>query len=218
MRIRFGDFTLDLDSRQLLRDGVDRHLSPRGFELLRFLIESRAKALSKAEIHEHLWPSVFVSEATLSSLVAEVRGALNETAMREGFIRTVHRFGYAFQGEAAEVEPAAPVPAEGRVRCWIVWESGQVELGEGDHLIGRDGDVTVWLDSPTVSRHHARVRVSRDGSATIEDLSSKNGTFLRSERLTAPVALSNGDEITLGSVPVRFRSINPGLSTVTRSN
>lgn len=219
MQLRFGDFTLDTDSRQLRLAGVDRHLSPKGFELLRMLVENRPRALSKAEIHDRLWPSVYVSEATLSSLVAEVRSALNETAMREGFIRTVHRFGYAFQGEAAEAEPAAPLPQmDARVRCWIVWESGQVGLREGDHLIGRDGDVAVWLDSPTVSRHHARVRVSRDGSATIEDLSSKNGTFLRSERLTKPAPLSDGDEITLGSVPVRFRRVEPGLSTATRSH
>lgn len=217
MQVRFGDFTLDLDSRRLLRQGADRHLSPKGFELLRFLIERRPKALSKQEIHEHLWPSVYVSEATLSSLVAEVRGALNETAVREGFIRTVHRFGYAFQGEAADVNPAPSPRLDARIRCWIVWESGQVGLKDGEHLIGRDGDVAVWLDSPTVSRHHARIQVSGDGT-TIEDLRSKNGTFLRGERLTGPAPLADGDEITIGSVPVKFRRIEPGLSTATRSH
>jgi len=217
MQVRFGDFTLDIDSRQLRCGGEERHLSPKGFELLRLLVENRPRALSKQEIHEHLWPSVYVSEATLSSLVAEVRGALNETATREGFIRTVHRFGYAFQGEATEVSPAAPARADARIRCWIVWESGQVGLKDGEHLIGRDGDVAIWLDSPTVSRHHARIRVSGDGT-TIEDLRSKNGTFLKGERLTAPAPLSDGDEITLGSVPVKFRRIEPGLSTATRSH
>jgi DNA-binding winged helix-turn-helix (wHTH) protein len=216
MQVRFGDFTLDIDSRQLRCGGEERHLSPKGFELLRLLVENRPRALSKQEIHEHLWPSVYVSEATLSSLVAEVRGALNETAVREGFIRTVHRFGYAFQGEAAEVSPAAPPRLDVRIRCWIVWESGQVGLKDGEHLIGRDGDVAIWLDSPTVSRHHARISVSGDGT-TIEDLRSKNGTFLKGERLTAPAPLSDGDEITLGSVPVKFRRIEPGLSTATRS-
>jgi DNA-binding winged helix-turn-helix (wHTH) protein len=216
MQVRFGDFTLDIDSRQLRCGGEERHLSPKGFELLRLLVENRPRALSKQEIHEHLWPSVYVSEATLSSLVAEVRGALNETAVREGFIRTVHRFGYAFQGEAAEVSPAAPSRFAARIRCWIVWESGQVGLKDGEHLIGRDGDVAIWLDSPTVSRHHARILVSSDG-ATIEDLASKNGTFLHGQRLTTASALTDGDQITLGSVPVKFRRIEPGLSTATRS-
>jgi DNA-binding winged helix-turn-helix (wHTH) protein len=217
MEFRFGDFTLDIDSRQLKRLGVDRHLSPKGFELLRLLVENRPRALSKQEIHEHLWPAVYVSEATLSSLVAEVRGALNETAVREGFIRTVHRFGYAFQGDATEVSPVALSRLDARIRCWIVWDSGQVGLKDGEHLVGRDGDVAIWLDSPTVSRHHARIRVSGDGT-TIEDLRSKNGTFLHGERLSAPAPLVDGDEITLGSVPVKFRRIEPGLSTATRSH
>jgi pSer/pThr/pTyr-binding forkhead associated (FHA) protein len=50
-------------------------------------------------------------------------------------------------------------------------------LPDGEHLAGRDRDLTVWLDSPKVSRRHARIVVSRRGS-TIEDLGSKNGTYV----------------------------------------
>lgn len=214
MSVRFGEFTLDTESRRLRHGDQERHLSPKGFELLRLLAESRPRALSKAELHERLWPAVFVSEATLSSLVAEVRTALGETAEHKGFVRTVHRFGYAFDGDATELGAGA-VPVEDRARCWIVWESGQVALKEGEHLLGRDGDVTVWLESPTVSRHHARIRIT-GLEATIEDLGSKNGTFLRGERLTSPALLNNGDEIRLGSVQVKFRMLGAGSSTETQ--
>ena len=71
-------------------------------------------------------------------------------------------------------------------------------------MLGRDGDVAVWLESPSVSRHHARIRVSGP-DATIEDLGSKNGTYLRGERLVIPSALTDGDEIRLGSVLVKCR-------------
>ncbi len=212
MQVRFGEFTLDTESRQLRRGDAERHLSPKAFELLRLLIENRPRALSKAELHERLWPSTFVSEATLSSLVAEVRDALGEKARRGRFVRTVHRFGYAFKGDATELGPRVQ---SADVRCWIVWDLGQVALRDGEHLLGRDADVAVWLESPTVSRHHARIRITGP-DATIEDLGSKNGTFLRGECLAAPSPLTDGDEIRLGSVLVKFRRLGTGPSTETQ--
>ena len=216
MQIRFGPFSLDTDRRLLLHGDEPRHLSPKGLELLQLLVASRPRALSKAELHERLWPSVFVSDATLSSLVAEVRSAMGESAQSGGFVRTVHRYGYAFNGDAVETGRQAPVPAN-RTKCWIIWEFGQVALSEGEHLLGRAGDVAVWLESPTISRHHAKILVTGE-HATIEDLASKNGTFLRSERLAAPAQLADGDELHLGSVAVTFRMTGAGGSTVTRTS
>ena len=165
MRVRFGDFTLDTATRQLRRGAVERHLSPKGFDLLRLLIESRPRVVSKRELHERLWPATFVSEATLSSLIAEVRDALGVRGQSgHGVIRTVHRIGYGFDGDASD---APERQADAHVRCWLVWNLGQVALRDGEHLLGRDGDVTVMLDSTTVSRRHARIRVDGD-SATIE--------------------------------------------------
>ena len=86
---------------------------------------------------------------------------------------------------------------------------------DGEHLIGRDGDVTVWLESPSVSRHHARIRIS-GAEATIEDLGSKNGTYMRGERLAALSPLTDGDEIRLGSVVVKFRSADASGITETQ--
>jgi DNA-binding winged helix-turn-helix (wHTH) protein len=214
MQVRFGEFMLDTESRQLLRDKTDRHLSPKAFELLHLLLESRPRALSKAELHSRLWPSTFVSDATLSSLVAEVRAALGETARPERFVRTVHRFGYAFRGTATDLTSRTPA-SDHRPRCCVIWEWGQVRLDEGEYLLGRDADVAVWLESPTVSRHHARIRV-RGPEVTIEDLGSKNGTYLRGERLTKPLAVMDGDEIELGSISVKVRLFDTSGSTDTR--
>lgn len=94
-----------------------------------------------------------------------------------------------------------------------MWKHGQVALREGDHLLGRVDDVGVWLESPTVSRHHARITVA-GGGARVEDLDSKNGTYVRGERRTA-AALSDGDEIRLGSVTLTFRS--PAISASTET-
>ena len=114
MRIRFGPFTLDLESRQLTSAGRDIHLEPKAFELLSALVLERPKALSKADLQERLWPGTFVAEANLSNLVAEIRAALADPARAPKFVRTAHGFGYAFCGDAvALTDPgdAAPAPA-----------------------------------------------------------------------------------------------------------
>jgi len=209
--LRFGEFTLDTGARQLYCGGIDRDLSPQGFEFLNLLVDHRPRALSKRQIYEHLWPNVSFSDASLSSLVAEVRRALNETAISEEFLRTVPRFGYVFHGDAYEVGPPTPPRATGRIKGWLVLPSGPMCIRDGEYVLGRNEDVTVRFDSLTVSRHHARIRVSRDG-ATIEDLHSRNGTFLNGERLTAPVPLADGDEIGLGLITLRFSASDPGVS------
>ena len=113
MRIRFGPFTLDLESRQLTNAGEEIHLEPKAFELLSALVLERPKALSKADLQERLWPGTFVAEANLSNLVAEIRAALGDPARAPKFVRTAHGFGYAFCGDAEPLtDPvdAAPAP------------------------------------------------------------------------------------------------------------
>jgi pSer/pThr/pTyr-binding forkhead associated (FHA) protein len=74
---------------------------------------------------------------------------------------------------------------------------------EGANVIGRDPDATIHIESPAVSRHHARILVS-NGDATLEDPGS-NGTHVNGSRIAAPVRLSDGDSIGLGTSTLRFR-------------
>ena len=114
VRTRFGPFTLDLDTRQLIREGREIHLAPKAFELLSALVLDRPKALSKADLQERLWPGIFVAEANLSNLVAEIREALDDAARAPRFVRTAHGFGYAFCGDAVSL-PGSPDAAPASV-------------------------------------------------------------------------------------------------------
>ena len=105
VRICFGPFTLDLETRQLTSGGREIHLEPKAFDLLTVLVLERPKALSKADLHERLWPGTFVTEANLSNLVAQIRAALGDPARASTFVRTAHGFGYAFCGEAVSSAP-----------------------------------------------------------------------------------------------------------------
>lgn len=208
MRINFGEFTLDKESREFLRDGHAVHISPKAFLLLEVLLERRPAAVPKTTLKERLWPSSYVSEASLASLVAELRSALGDDARDPRFIRTVHTYGYAFCG-TVEGAPAAPAPRSGGEHvCRLVWRDREVTLAEGENLLGRDRQAVVWIDSATVSRRHARIVVTY-GEAVIEDLGSRNGTSVRGEKIQGPVRLADGDRIRLGAATMTFRVFKP---------
>ncbi len=212
MRIAFGVFFLDLDRRELVRGEEAVHLSPKAFQLLQLLLQERPRAVSKDELKERIWPDTFVVEANLASLATEVRKALGERGRRSGLLRTVHGFGYAFAGEArdvvgASVKLAAPV---GR----LALGDREMDLHPGEHVVGRDSSASLVVDDSTVSRRHARITVTRE-RVTVEDLGSKNGTFVRGRRIERPTALADGDEIRFGSVPLTYRSGPASGSTAT---
>jgi DNA-binding winged helix-turn-helix (wHTH) protein len=214
MRVSFGDCALDLERRQLVRAGRDVHLTPKAFDLLALLVAERPRAVAKPEIRDRLWPGTFVSESNLTTLVTELRAALGDTARSPRYVKTVHRFGYAFCAIADEVAgPPAAVRRRGP-RFTLEWAEGQVALREGENVIGREEDAAAWIESASVSRRHARIMVS-GGKATLEDLGSKNGTFLRGQRLTSAAALEDGDEIRVGLVPMRVRIFEAAASTKT---
>lgn len=217
MKAAFDDFTLDTDLRQLLGPTGSVHLSPKAFDLLATLVEHRSRVLSKVELQERLWPDTFVVETNLAALVAEIRGALGDDAQRPRFVRTAHRVGYAFCGTLSEIGESSSKPAPALSSCWLIRDGHRIPLHAGENILGRETVDGVALDSPSVSRRHARLVVT-DRGATIEDLGSKNGTLLRGKRVSAAAGLSDGDELRVGSVSLRFRKRSDKGSTLTLSD
>ena len=212
--VLFGDFVFDPDARELRRGGEPVVLSPKAYQLLDVLVSNRPKALSKSALQEHLWPDTFVVEKNLVNLIAEIRAALGDDATHPRFVRTIQRFGYAFS-ETPDPRRRNTLRAAD-VRFRVVWAEGRAGLGDGDHVLGRDPDLELFLDAPDVSRHHARIRIA-GGEATIEDLDSKNGTFVSNRRLGSATPLADGDSICVGSVQLTFTAVRSRGSTQTRS-
>jgi hypothetical protein len=188
-------------------------LSGKAFELLVMLARARPKALSKKELQEALWPSTFVAEANLSNLVAEIREALDDNARAPIFIRTVHRFGYAFHGDATTVALDAD-PKAAKVVCWVEWGRVRFPLAVGAHVIGRDEGADLRIDASTVSRRHAQVIVTSK-RAILQDFGSKNGTFRGDDRVTSSTPLADGDALRIGTVLVTFHMGSPAGTTLT---
>lgn len=188
MRLSFGEFSLDTARRKLSERGAPIHLTPKAFDLLVLLIDGRAKVLSKEEIHREIWGESVVDESNLAVLIADLRRALRDESKHPRFIKTVHRYGYGFVSDVTPEVPEAAI----RIRAG----SRDYDLIDGENIIGRDVQARVRLNAPGISRQHARITVS-GGRATIEDLGSKNGTFLDGSRVEAPRELRHGSEIRL---------------------
>jgi len=214
MRILFDEFVLDRGSRQLLRGNEEVRLGPKSFDLLDLLLSRRPKAVSKAHVRDTLWPRTFVAESNLTSLLAELRSVLGDDARHPRFIRTVRGFGYSFCGDADDAveAPVAHGLRKGHPR--LVFQGREVALRAGENVLGRCDDAVAWIDSSTVSRRHARILVTGD-DAILEDLGSRNGTYLRGKRVTVPSQLADGDEIRVGRAFMTFRSFPMATSTET---
>ena len=211
MTIRFGDLAFDADARELRSAGRRVELSPKAVELLVALLETRPRALSRAELHDRLWPGSFVSEASLRQVVMELRRALGDDPREIRFVRTVRRYGYAFSGSTRDDGLLAVGPRLSR--CSLLRGAFELPLYEGDNLLGREPDAAVRLASEKASRRHARITVD-EKLAVLKDLGSKNGTRVNGKRAESPVALEPGDRIEIGREVLVFCR---GASRTTRT-
>jgi pSer/pThr/pTyr-binding forkhead associated (FHA) protein len=77
-----------------------------------------------------------------------------------------------------------------------------------DHpiVIGRDAQSDLVLDDGEVSGQHARITPAPDGSATVEDLESTNGTFVNQNELEGPARLDPGDHLLVGVSVLELRT------------
>jgi len=201
VRVRFGQHVFDDGVRQLTWQGAAVPLAPKAFDLLAALIEQRPRVVSRADLQDRLWPDTFVAYTSLARLVADLRRALADDHSEPRFIRTVPGFGYAFCAAADDEREAR---AGARFPCSLLWGRRVIGLAEGDNVVGRSPACAVHIDSPRISRFHARIAV-QGREATIEDLKSKNGTYVDGRRLGGPVALADGHTIAVGGAALIFR-------------
>ena len=213
MRYRFARFVVDAATRQIFGGERELHLSPKAFELLLALIQQRSRAMSKAELQDRLWPSTFVGETNLATLVAEIRRTLEDSPHDAQYLRTVHRFGYRFVADVLE-RSVPGTSLEGEALMYLALGDRRFPLSAGTFVIGRATDAAIQIDAAGVSRQHARILVL-GREARIEDLGSKNGTFVEGQAVAASRLLNDGDEVRVGPIALTFRVTTPAGATET---
>jgi DNA-binding winged helix-turn-helix (wHTH) protein len=207
MKVVFADFTFDTVSGELRRGGDRVPLLGTASELLRVLIEERHRIVSKDELLDRVWRGAAVEEGNLPAYVTKLRTALRDDPQAPRFIRTHHGHGYRFVGTIAGAKPGSRA-ASGYV---LEWDGREIPLLQGENIVGRTA--AVMIADPHVSGSHARITVADDG-VTIEDLGSKNHTYVGSAVVSTPRPLAPGDEIRLGGPTVIFRRASAKTVTV----
>jgi pSer/pThr/pTyr-binding forkhead associated (FHA) protein len=130
-------------------------------------------------------------------------------------VRTVHRFGYRFVAGVDE-RVGTHAGAERGHDMYLTTADRQFRLAGGAIVIGRAADAAIRLESGGVSRHHARIVIAGD-EARVEDLGSKNGTFVDGQPVIGTLLLTDGAEIRIGPVTLTFRVAPPADATQTMS-
>jgi len=219
--VRFGVCELDLRTGELRRKGVKVKLQTQPFEVLAVLLARHGDMVSREELRARLWPdAIFVDfDHSLAKAVEKIRRAIGDLARSPRYIETVARRGYRFVAPIEVVDPASTrrQPSDVPGACCLVWGERAIVLADTEVVIGRDPGVAIVVASPRVSRRHARIALA-SGDAILEDLHSKNGTFVNDRRLDHPVALTHGDAIRIGPARLVFHRPDPGISTETNSD
>jgi DNA-binding winged helix-turn-helix (wHTH) protein len=228
-RFRFGEFELDLAAYTLRRTGQRIKLERLPMELLVLLVRRPGILVNRAEIQAALWgPDVFVEhESAINTAVRKIRQALGDDAEHPRFLETIVGKGYRF---IAPLEPkGADQSLEGsdvdhgaessgrlhRQRPNYLLMRGKREfvLEEGENVLGRDAEARVYIDHPSVSRRHARISIDST-SGVLEDLKSRNGTFLDGRRIEVPTEIRHGAIIGLGPITLTVVVLPAGASTL----
>jgi DNA-binding winged helix-turn-helix (wHTH) protein len=209
MTVQFAEFVFDDDRRQVLRGARPLHLEPKAFELLALLLSRSPNAVSRADIHQAIWPGTSVCESSLPGLVRDLRVALGDDRAEPDFIRTVRGYGYAFCGATI----GDPGPRREACRWAALQASREIPLPDGTHLIGRSERCLIRCESVRVSRCHAQIEVRTD-RVLIEDLGSRNGTWLRGERVQGATEIQPGETVHVGPEVIRFVAAGPDVTTV----
>jgi len=211
---RVGDWLVDPELNRISTGDTLVQLEIRFMQVLVYLAERAGAVVPRKELFDAVWATEYVSDNALTHAIAELRKALGDSAREPTYIETVQRRGYRLIAPVSGLEPADRAVGE-RVACWLISGPSTIPLRPGETVIGRAADADVVIESPKVSRRHARVLVDGD-RAVIEDLGSTNGTSVNGSRLEAPRELLHGDEIQIGRGVqwFRFACNSPDAATV----
>jgi DNA-binding response OmpR family regulator len=96
-RYRFSDVELDFEAYRAKRGGEPLDLSPREFELLRYLIERKGETISRDRLLEDVWGyESYPSTRTVDTHIAKLRAKIGDSGSEPRWILTIHGVGYKF--------------------------------------------------------------------------------------------------------------------------
>ena len=223
---RFGEFEVDVAAYALRRADQRIKLEKIPMEVLVHLVQKAGILVNRTEIQAALWGvDVFVDQdAAINTAIRKIRRALGDDAEHPRFVETVVGKGYRFiaslENHDANVclkdsRAAGGAVSSDRLRphpnYLVTRGKQQFVLDREENLLGRDPDATVYIDHPSVSRRHARISI-QSARAVLEDLQSRNGTFLDGRHVKTPTEIHHGAIIGLGPITLTF-VVRPAIAS-----
>jgi DNA-binding winged helix-turn-helix (wHTH) protein len=101
----FGRYELNTKNYELRCGSQLCKLEPRGFNVLKYLVEHHGDIVTRDELLNHLWPGQFISEAALTNCIMTARKAIGDSGDGQQVIQTLYGRGYRF---VAPVEVRSP--------------------------------------------------------------------------------------------------------------
>ena len=96
-RYRFSDLELDFEAYRAQKGGDALDLSPREFELLRYLIERKGETVTRDKLLEDVWGyESYPSTRTVDTHIAKLRAKIGDSGSEPRWILTIHGVGYKF--------------------------------------------------------------------------------------------------------------------------
>lgn len=106
--------------------------------------------------------------------------------------------------------------ASGPASLYVMGTAGDAvaihTIHPGDNVIGRGGGAAIVIDDASISRNHVRIVLNNDGTASLTDLKSTNGTMVDGVPVTRSVALAQTCQIRVGNVEVQYRQAPIGAA------
>jgi DNA-binding winged helix-turn-helix (wHTH) protein len=212
-----GSWMVEPTLDRITCDGREVRLRPRAMDVLTVLAISAGKLVAKRDLIDEVWRTEFVSDHALTQVIAELRAALGDNAGNPSFIENIPRRGYRLVAPVIPIVESVQSSHGVSMPFKLETDDGTRPLTQGQNVIGRTDEADICVDRTEVSRCHAMITV-QGTSAVIEDLGSKNGTYVNGRQIDGPTALNNGDEIWIGRSVARMRFLIEGEPTKTEAS
>ena len=210
--LRIGEWMVEPELNRVSRDGRTMRLEPRVMQVLVCLAEHAGAVVPRGTLLDAVWTTHFVAANTLTHAICEIRRALGDDAGDPTYVETIPKRGYRLVAPVTRPEDWRRSTAPDKYSAVV--DGQRVPLDQGEHVIGRDADADIRVEVAGVSRRHARLRV-HGGSIYVEDLGSKNGTWVNGRRIEGATALRDGAVVRLGRCGSWLRVCGPETETAT---
>lgn len=108
---RFEDVAIDSGEFRVTKTGESRHITPRAFEVLIYLVENAGRIIGKQELFDEVWKENFVTDNALTRMIKEIRQVIGDEADAPVYIETVPKRGYRFIAEVSS-ENSREIPKQ----------------------------------------------------------------------------------------------------------